>query len=247
MKPTRTPRVKICCIASVDEAALAIDCGASALGLVSHMPSGPGVISDELIAEIAAIAPPAIGTFLLTSRQRVTDIIAQQRFCRTNTIQICDHLAVGTYRDLKDALPGISVVQVVHVTPYVETGRAPSRSAPGDAAGHVSTGNPECIEEAAHIAPHVDAILLDSGNQKLAVKELGGTGRTHDWALSRAVRERVAIPLFLAGGLTPENVGRAIEEVGPFALDVCSGVRTEGKLDVIKLKRFFSAVHSAGA
>ncbi len=223
MKATRTPRVKICCIGSVDEAALAIECGASALGLVSSMPSGPGVISDERIREIAATVPPAIGTFLLTSRQRVADIIEQQRFCRTNTIQICDHLAAGTHRDLKDALPGISLVQVVHVT------------------------GPESLEEAAQVAPHVDAILLDSGNQKLGVKELGGTGRTHDWSLSLAIRERIGVPLFLAGGLTPENVGRAIEEVGPYGLDVCSGVRTDGKLDATKLRRFFSAARSAGA
>jgi len=223
MRATRTPRVKICCIGSVDEAALAIACGASAIGLVSHMPSGPGVISDERIAEIAATVPPAIGTFLLTSRQRAADIIEQQHFCRTNTIQICDHLTVGTYRELKDASPGISVVQVIHVT-----GR-------------------ESGDAAARIAPHVDAILLDSGNQKLAVKELGGTGRTHDWTLSRAIRERIGVPMFLAGGLTPENVGQAIEEVGAFALDVCSGVRTEGKLDVTKLKRFFAVVRNAAA
>ena len=216
-----SPRVKICCISSVDEAALAIDAGASALGLVSHMPSGPGVISDEQIAEIASTVPPAIGTFLLTSRQRVADIIEQQRFCRTNTIQICDHLTEGAHRDLKDALPGISLVQVVHVT------------------------GPESVEEAVRFAPHVDAILLDSGNQKLAVKQLGGTGRTHDWSLSRAIRERIGIPLFLAGGLTPENVGPAMEEVGAFALDVCSGVRTNGKLDAAKLKRLFSAVRAA--
>jgi len=222
MKATRTPRVKICCIGSVDEAALAIEYGASALGLVSNMPSGPGVISNERIAEIAATVPPAIGTFLLTSRQRVADIIAQQRFCRTNTIQICDHLTDGTHRDLKDALPGISVVQVVHVT------------------------GPGSVEEAARIAPHVDAILLDSGNQKLAVRELGGTGRTHDWTLSRVIREHIGIPLFLAGGLTPDNVGQAIADVGPFGLDVCSGVRTDGKLDANKLKRFFAAVRSAG-
>jgi len=222
MKPTRTPRVKICCIRSVEEAALAIECGASALGLVSDMPSGPGVISNERIAEIAAIVPPGIGTFLLTSRQRVADIIEQQRFCRTNTIQICDHLTLGTHRDLKEALPGISVVQVVHVT------------------------GPESVEEAARVAPHVDAILLDSGNQKLAVKELGGTGRIHDWTLSRAIRERIGIPLFLAGGLTPENVAEAIDEVGPFGLDVCSGVRTDGQLDAAKLKRFFAVVRSAG-
>ena len=223
MKATRTPRVKICCIGSVDEAALAVEYGASAVGMVSHMPSGPGVISDERIAEIAATVPPAIGTFLLTSRQRVADIIEQQRFCRANTIQICDHLAVGTHRDLQDALPGISIVQVVHVS------------------------GPDSVEEATQVAPHVDAILLDSGNQKLAVKVLGGTGRRHDWSLSRAIRERIGVPLFLAGGLTPENVGQAVEEVGPFGIDVCSGVRTDGKLDATKLKRFFSAVRNAGA
>lgn len=220
MKATLTPRLKICCISSVAEATLAIECGASALGLVSHMPSGPGVITDQQIAEIASTVPPAIGTFLLTSRQLVDDIIEQHRFCRTNTIQICDHLTEGTHRDLKAGLPGISIVQVVHVT------------------------GPESVEEAAQIAPHVDAVLLDSGNQKLAVKELGGTGRTHDWSLSRAIRDRINVPLFLAGGLTPDNVAQAIEEVGPFGLDLCSSVRTDGKLDATKLQQFFTAVHS---
>jgi len=223
MKPTLTPRVKICCISSVAEAALAVESGASALGLVSHMPSGPGVITDEHIAEIAATVPPAIGTFLLTSRQSVAGIIEQQHICRTNTIQICDHLIQGTHRDLKAALPGISIVQVVHVT------------------------GPESVEEAAQVAPHVDAILLDSGNQKLAVKELGGTGRTHAWTLSRTIRERTKTPLFLAGGLTPDNVAQAIEEVSPFGLDLCSSVRTDGKLDATKLQRFFAAVRNASA
>jgi phosphoribosylanthranilate isomerase len=218
MKPTHTPRIKICCIASVAEAAMAVEAGASAIGLVSHMPSGPGVIHDELIAEIAATVPPAIGTFLLTSRQSMDEIIAQQRFCRTNTIQICDHLTRGTHRQLKDALPGISIVQVIHVT------------------------GPESVDEAVSVAEHVDAILLDSGNQKLAVKELGGTGRIHDWRLSREIRERVKVPLFLAGGLTAENVGQAIREVGPFGVDVCSGVRKDGKLDAANLMRFFGAV-----
>jgi phosphoribosylanthranilate isomerase len=221
MKAGRIPRVKICCIASIDEAAMAVEAGSSALGLVSQMPSGPGIIGDELIAGIAATVPPAVGTFLLTSRQSAHEIVAQQRFCRTNTIQICDRLTRGTHRELKDALPGISIVQVIHVT------------------------GPESVDEAAALRD-VDAILLDSGNQKLAVKELGGTGRTHDWTLSLAIRERVSVPLFLAGGLTAENVRRAIREVGPFGIDVCSGVRTDGKLDREKLSRFFAAVRNAG-
>ena len=184
------------------------------------MPSGPGVITDDEIAEIAATVPPSIGTFLLTSRQGVDEIVAQQRYCRTNTIQICDHLTGGTHRELKQALPGISIVQVVHVV------------------------GPESVDEACAVAPHVDAILLDSGNQKLAVKELGGTGKTHDWTLSRKIRERIDIPLFLAGGLTAENVAQAILEVGPFGIDLCSGVRTNGKLDEGKLRNFFAAVSS---
>jgi phosphoribosylanthranilate isomerase len=220
MKATVTPRVKICCIGSVEEAVLAIEYGASALGLVSHMPSGPGVISDRQIAEIAAAVPPPIGTLLLTSKQNVSDIITQHRFCRTNCIQICDHLTGGTHRELKDALPGISIIQVIHVT------------------------GPESVNEACAVAPHVDAILLDSGNQTLATKELGGTGRTHDWTLSRTIRDSIDIPMFLAGGLTPENVAQAIRDVGPFGLDICSGVRTEGKLDRHKLTRFFAAVRS---
>jgi phosphoribosylanthranilate isomerase len=196
---------------------MAVSFGAAALGLVSHMPSGPGVIDDERIAEIAATVPPGVGTFLLTCRQTVEEIVEQQRYCRTNTIQICDHLTRGTYRELKQALPGISIVQVIHVS------------------------GPESIEEAVRVASHVDAILLDSGNQTLAVKELGGTGRVHDWSLSRAIRERINVPLFLAGGLTQNNVNQAINDVRPYGLDICSGVRTDGKLDPDKLDQFFKA------
>ncbi len=218
MKPVQNPRVKICCISSLEEANLAIAHGAAALGLVSAMPSGPGVISEDRIAEIAACVPPPVATFLLTSRQDVAGIIAQQRRCRTNTIQIVDRLIQGSYAELRSALPGIAVVQVIHV------------------AGEAS------VDEAARAAEHVDAILLDSGNPSLATKELGGTGRRHDWELSRRIRERINVPVFLAGGLKPENVRQAIEEVGPFGLDVCTGVRTNGSLDKAKLRALFAAL-----
>jgi phosphoribosylanthranilate isomerase len=223
MEPTRVPRIKICCISSVSEARMAIELGASALGLVSAMPSGPGVIREEQIAEIAAIIPPAIGSFLLTSKQEVTSIVEQQRRCGTNCVQLCDRLSSGSPQELKAAMPGVSVVQVVHVT------------------------GPDSLEEAMAIASGVDAILLDSGNQSLAVKELGGTGRRHDWNLSRRIREQVSVPIFLAGGLKAENVAEAIQAVEPFGLDLCSGVRTDGQLDREKLRRFFAAVKTATA
>ncbi len=222
MIPAGRPRVKICCIADIDEAWMAIRAGASALGLVSDMPSGPGLISEERIAEIAARVPPPIATFLLTSLTDTAAIASQQRRCASNTVQICDRLATGRHADLRAALPGIALVQVLHVT------------------------GPETIGEAEAIAAEVDALLLDSGNQTLQVKELGGTGRTHDWRVSRAIRERVAVPVFLAGGLRAENVAEAIRAVRPFGIDVCSGVRTDGRLDEAKLEAFMEAVGSAG-
>ena len=210
-------------MASLDEARLAIECGASAIGLVSAMPSGPGVIAEALIRAIATHTPPPIATFLLTCLQDADAIIAQQRRCRTNTLQLCDSLESSEYAKLRDALPGISIVQVIHV--LSETS----------------------IREAVDVAPHVDAILLDSGNPTLQVKELGGTGRRHDWNISRRIVESVNVPVFLAGGLRPDNVAEAIAQVHPFGVDVCSGVRTAGRLDRFKLEHFLAAtgyVHS---
>lgn len=214
-------RVKICCISSVEEAALAVRCGASALGLVSEMPSGPGVISEGRIAEIAATVPPPIATFLLTSSTDPTDIAAQHRRCRTTTIQICDRLPKHAHAALRELLPGTSLVQVVHVT------------------------NQASVDEALLVAQEVDALLLDSGNQNLAIKELGGTGRTHDWSLSTQIVEQSTVPVFLAGGLRIDNVGEAMRSVRPFGLDLCTGVRANGRLDEGKLGQFMAAVESA--
>ena len=211
------PKIKICCISSTEEAYLAISCGASALGLVSAMPSGPGVIDEDLIAQIIRTVPPPVATFLLTAQQNADAIIEQQHRCRPNTLQLVDAVAKSELTRLRRALPGIALVQVIHVTGM------------------------ESIDEACAIAPHVDAILLDSGNQKLDIKELGGTGRIHDWSISRVIRERCGKPVFLAGGLKPDNVRTAIADVNPFGLDLCSGVRTDGKLDELKLRAFFSA------
>ncbi|MDX9726068.1 MAG: phosphoribosylanthranilate isomerase [Bacteroidales bacterium] len=211
-------RIKICCIQNIREALTAIDFGASAVGLVARMPSGPGPIPDELIKKIAAAVPPPVGTFLLTSRTSADEIIEHHSITNTNAIQIVDRLSEGTYRQLKEALPAIKIVQVIHVTAE------------------------DSVEEAIRISRSVDALLLDSGNPDLLIKELGGTGRVHDWRLSRRIREEASCPVFLAGGLNPENVRRAIETVEPYAVDVCSGVRTNGLLDTIKLGRFFSEV-----
>lgn len=212
------PRIKICCIANEQEAADAIAFGASAIGLVGAMPSGPGPISDEKIHRIAQTVPPPVATFLLTSEQTPQGIIKHHHRTKTNTIQIVDELLGREYDAIRVSLPHVKLVQVIHVI------------------------EESSIEEARELAEHVDAILLDSGNPRLAVKELGGTGRRHDWRLSRKIVETCGKPVFLAGGLNAENVREAIDTVQPFGLDLCSGVRTAGKLDLRKLEAFFAAV-----
>jgi phosphoribosylanthranilate isomerase len=218
MRIAQLPFVKICCISSVDEARLAVAAGASALGLVSAMPSGPGVIAQQLIAQIASSVPPPVATFLLTSRRDADEIILQHRECGTNTIQLVDQVPPRQLEKLRRKLPGIKLVQVVHVTGL------------------------DSIREAEAVAPFVDALLLDSGNPTLPIKELGGTGRTHDWSLSRRICSESKVPVFLAGGLNATNVALAISSTQPFGLDLCSAVRTDGRLDADKLHDFFAVL-----
>ena len=211
-------RVKICCISTTDEAKMAIKFGASALGLVANMPSGPGVITDEEILKITRTVPPAISTFMLTSETSADEIIEHHKRTLTNTIQIVDELKEGTYETIRQTLPTIKIVQVIHVI------------------------NEKTIDEAIKISHLVDALLLDSGNPNLEIKELGGTGRVHNWTISKKIVEQSKVPVFLAGGLTAGNVRQAIEQVQPFGLDLCSGVRTDKKLDPKKLETFFNNV-----
>lgn len=218
---TGSVRVKICCIASEDEAMLAMEAGADALGLVSAMPSGPGPIPEEAIESIVRVVGSRAATVLLTSRQDAASIGAQIARIRPTVLQVVDELAAHEYAILRREHPEVVMMQVIHVRD--------ERSA----------------EEAVAIAPHVDALLLDSGNPAATVKELGGTGRVHNWAVSRTIRESVRVPVFLAGGLRVGNVAEAIAAVRPFGVDVCSGVRAAGGLDREAVHAFVRAARGA--
>lgn len=200
---------------------MAIRHGADALGLVGKMPSGPGPIEDELIATIAQTISPPVASFLLTSEQSSAAIVKHIRRTGVNTVQIVDELTTGTYQHIKDELPNVKIVQVIHVT------------------------GEESIGQALSVQEYADALLLDSGNPKAAIKTLGGTGNVHNWDISHKLVKAVNIPVFLAGGLNAGNVKEAIERVQPFGVDICSGVRTNGKLDAVKLRDFVKAVYSS--
>ena len=212
--------VKVCCIKSMEEAEMAMAAGASAIGLVGPMPSGPGVIDNHLIREIAEQMNDRIQTFLLTSDQKASDIKAHHDICRTSTIQLVDHVEFEELSKVKDALPDVRLIQVLHVL------------------------DDRNIEEAIEVSEFVDGLLLDSGNPNLAIKELGGTGRTHDWAISSKIVSEVNVPVFLAGGLKPKNVKQALINVRPFGVDLCSGIRIAGNLDKDLLDLFMEEVKS---
>ncbi len=214
------PRVKICCIQDVEEMRLAVRYGATFIGLVGPMPSGFGPIPEATIAEIASVTPPGVTAVLLTSETSAQAIIAQQKRVGVGAVQIVDELKDGTYQELRAGMPGVDIIQVIHMD------------------------GPEALDRAVNAAPHVDALLLDSGDPHAEVRVLGGTGKTHDWNLSAKIRSSIAKPLFLAGGLRPTNVGEAMNQVAPFALDLCTGIRTDNKLDENKLLLFMRNVRA---
>jgi phosphoribosylanthranilate isomerase len=185
------------------------------------MPSGPGPIPDDLIAKIALSIPPPVATFLLTSETSVDAIVAHARRTRTTTLQLVDWVDPDDHQHIRRQLPGVKLVQVLHVE------------------------DDRVLEEATVVASTVDALLLDSGRPTLPVRELGGTGRVHDWELSRQVVEASQAPVFLAGGLNAANVSEAIAHVHPFGVDLCTGVRAAGHLDQTKLQSFMSAMKTA--
>jgi phosphoribosylanthranilate isomerase len=218
-------RIKICCIASREEAQMAIGAGADAVGLVARMPSGPGPISDEEIADIAASiaasVPPPVATFMLTAETTADDISRHLVRTRPTTVQIVSHIDQAEAAKLAILQPQVRRVQVIHV----EDERA--------------------LDLIPVYAPYMHAFLLDSGRSGADTAELGGTGRRHDWSISRAFVEASPLPVFLAGGLTADNARQAVRDVRPFGLDLCTGVRTNDRLDQARLKAFMRAATTA--
>ena len=214
-------RIKICCIAGVEEAELAIRHGADALGLVGAMPSGPGPIDDETIAAVAAIVPPPVASVLLTSECEAGAIADHVRRTGVSTVQIVSHIDPSESERLAGLLPVVRRLQVIHVE------------------------GADALDLIPAYAPHVHAFLLDSGRPSEAV--LGGTGQCHDWRISAEFVRRSPRPVFLAGGLTPDNVAEAIRMVRPYGLDLCSGLRIDGRLDAERLRRFVAAVAAPDA
>ncbi len=137
--------VKVCCISSLNEAKLALNCGGNLFGFVSEMPSGPGVTSLKTIAGIVRGLPDNTPTILLTSKTRCTEILDQHKQVQTWGLQLVDKLPESELNQLRKSLPETYLIQVVHVR---------DRSSVSEALGYDEL---------------VDALLLDSGYEFLSL------------------------------------------------------------------------------
>lgn len=213
------PRIKICCLSSTIEVAIAVEQGADLLGFVSPPLAGLGVIDESLISELIGSVPPGCVAVLLTGLTELDEIVAQVVRCRPDALQLVRSTTVEVRQRLRQAFPGLRLIQVVHVH------------------------GEEAVQAAldAQVASH--GLILDSAVLDGPTQQLGATGTTHDWAVSARIVDAVDVPVYLAGGLSAANVGEARATVGSFGLDLCSSVRTDGVLDAQKVRAFIEAAN----
>ncbi len=217
--------LKLCALQTPTEALAAHAAGASAFGLLCGLThrAEDQVTPDQARAIVAAL-PSAAETVLVTHLTAPAPIADLARAIGVRAVQAHGDLPPEGLRALRALLPGLRLIKAVHVD-------APA---------------PAVLARARPYLPHADAILLDSRT----ADRLGGTGRTHDWAVSRAVAAALhPVPVILAGGLTPDNVAAAIAAVRPAGVDVNSGVEdpATGAKDPDRMRRFVAAARSAFA
>ena len=196
----------------------AIEAGVDAVGFVCAEPASIRTIKKIDAASIAATIPPPINSFVLNSETTASEIAEVVRLVKAHTVQVVSDIGPNESEELARLIPSTHRVQVIHIQ---------------------SKGDLQLIDR---YAPFVHAFLLNSGKSTGDGPISGGTGRVHDWSLSAQFVQQSPLPVFLAGGLSAENVGRAIRTVRPFGVDLCSGARSKGRLDPDKLTAFVQAV-----
>ena len=213
----RRVRLKVCCIASIEEMRLAAALGADLIGLVARMPTGPGPIEDVVIRQIAAQTPVGVGRVLLTAQTEPVAIADHAFEAGCDVVQIVQTPSVSALERVRSLLPAtIRLMPVVHVQ------------------------GEKALAESRALAGVADALLLDSGSPR--DRTFGGTGQVHDWSISAAIVRAVPVPVWLAGGLNPANIASAVQTVRPFGVDLCSGIRTHGRLDARLGRSFVDAL-----
>lgn len=210
--------VKICGIASEEDARVAAASGADLAGFLAGLvyPSPDAVEAGEA-RRLARGLPATIRPVLVTHRTDPDLVAALLRETGFSAVQLHGEFPIREIPALRDALPGLFVSRVVHVD------------------------GPEAIARGTEVARFADAVHLDTR----VGDRLGGTGTTHDWGIAAEIVRSCGKPVLLAGGLTPENVARAVRTVRPWAVDVNSGVEdAEGRKSPERCRAFALAARA---
>jgi phosphoribosylanthranilate isomerase len=214
------PFIKICGIQTYEEAAAALHCGATALGfLVGLTHRAEDGIDAADARSIVQRLPTDTQVVLVTHLLHPVPVADLSLSIGARTVQVHDDMEIADLRRLRALLPGIRLLKAIHVTGTDALGRA------------------------LDYAAVADALVLDSRT----ADRLGGTGLTHDWSISRQlVAAASAVPVYLAGGLRPENVEQAIAQVRPAGVDVNSGVEAlGGQKDAARMRAFVARARAA--
>lgn len=193
-------RVKVCGIRRRQDVLLAASLGADAIGLlVGQRHRSEDFLDAEQARELVEACPPLVTPVLVTHLEEADPVVALARELRVTTIQMHSECSAGTLRKIRHALPGVRLIRALHVA-----------------------GN-EALEQLPELAGAAHALIVDSVNAQ--EDRVGGTGLTHDWAMSRRIVAASPIPVILAGGLDGGNVARAIAIVRPYGVDANTRLR----------------------
>jgi len=207
--------VKICGIRRQEDALIATELGADAIGLlVGQKHNSPDFVSATVARDIFRALPPSVDAVLVTHVEDVDELERLLQESEITTIQLHSEIAPSSVERLRHRLPHLKIFKSVNII------------------SADSVAYPEAFKKL------VDGFVLDSIN--LATSQVGGTGKTHDWSVSRQIVMRYPeVPIILAGGLNSENVRSAIERVRPFGVDVNSGTKAaDGFKDPRKIEAF---------
>lgn len=205
--------VKFCGINKIEYARMAIDLGADFLGFlvgITHLAEDK-LTNEEAKKIISEVDFKSSVPIAVTHLQEAKAIINTMREINVSAVQIHDNITLDGIKEIRDVFPDGYIIKAVHVQQREQS-----------------------LDRAQMFEEYVDALLLDSRTDD----RLGGTGQIHDWNISREIVSAVKKPVFLAGGLTPENLLEAIRKVKPYGVDVNSGVESGGEKDLGKMTKF---------
>ncbi|CAD6494085.1 MAG: N-(5'-phosphoribosyl)anthranilate isomerase [Candidatus Argoarchaeum ethanivorans] len=211
-------RVKICGNKNISELKLVIDAGCDAVGFITEVPvNTPRNITLKTASELIKKVPPFIDSVLVIMPETAEKVIEMAYTAHPTTVQLHNFTSYKLLEEIQSLRSqGINIIQTVAI--------------PEQAIEEINNFH----QHIKNLSKYVDAVLLDT---KIS-KRSGGTGKTHNWRISRAITEKSSLPVILAGGLNHQNVEDAVRIVKPFAVDTASGVETEGAKDEYKVRMF---------